>query len=397
VVTTASQRESFSAGKQGETSRSTADFTKHGRDQMKKAKRHRRAQRKPRSHGGRSDSDDSSSSGTDDEAAAEEDGSRKLRRSISLTALRAMPSQEQHQAETEVVNIKKERDQENKVMNQRAVRERARGQREHDRQRTPSVPYVSPFGNSPTTKSLEYCYSCLMKTDISTNGNRKLWKRRVLGFGTNGMNLVKPYTEKVEHVWPWPTIQQWIINDEQNLIKFMIEEEVRPHHRESSSDTDHSSSESERDDQDAHAGSGGGGGKSKIAIYTFRVDDVNKVNDSLWKVVKRVQKKRGLASVKGPGTRNHSTQSSARNSDTEGDSDSSDDDDHHNTNNHHHFKESMHSFFKALTHSLGGHGHGHGKDQHHKDHKDQHRDKDHKEQHHKEHRDKDHNKDKERK
>jgi ribosomal protein L44E len=179
-------------------SRSTADFTKHGRTQMEKAaKRQRRAAHRKhiRSQGG-SDSDATnenggdSSSGTDDEASSSVSGeSRKLRKSISLTELRGMPSQQRSGGgESEVGKIKKERDHENKLMNQRAVRERARGQREHERQRVGggSVPYVSPFGNSPTTKSLEYCYSCLMKTDISSDGDRKLWKRRVLGFGSNG-------------------------------------------------------------------------------------------------------------------------------------------------------------------------------------------------------------------
>lgn len=82
-------------------------------------------------------------------------------------------------------------------------------------------------------------------------------------------------------MWSWPTIQQWIINDKLNIIKFLIESDSS------------SSSEEER------KGEGENSDQAHITTYTFRVDNAEKVSESLRKVVKRVKKARLRASASG--------------------------------------------------------------------------------------------------
>ncbi len=177
---------------------------------------------------------------------------RSLRRSLSLT---------------DVYNEKKEKEIE---------KDRPLSKHHHH----PHPPFASPFGNTENSKHLE-CFSCLIKTEIPSHDHKKKWKRRVIGFDTHGMTLLKPYTEAIVEEWVWRSIKQWVINGEQNLIKFMVEEEA-------DSDSERSSDEDRRDgssDKDEES-------KVHIVTYTFRVDDVKKVNHVVQRIIRKLKKGR---------------------------------------------------------------------------------------------------------
>ncbi len=95
------------------------------------------------------------------------------------------------------------------------------------------------------------------------------------------MTLLKPYTEVVVEEWVWRSIKQWVINEDQNLIKFMVEEEEKSY-SDSSSDEGESSSDKEGQEES----------KLHIVTYTFRVDDVKKVNQVVQKIIRRLKKGR---------------------------------------------------------------------------------------------------------